>query len=96
MFSICLLRNKDIYIVDVAEWSRVLNIRPSEWCCSVSMVWVQIQSKEEQNLTALKDNSNTLWFNFQTYIYIYMSHYLFYWLSQHIYFLHYNEESPLM
>ena len=53
-------------------WSRALDVRLSEWCCSVSMVWVQIPSREEQNLTALKSNSNTVWFNFQTYIYIYI------------------------
>jgi hypothetical protein len=37
----------------------------------ISMVWVQIPSREEQKsfcLTALKSNSNTVWFNFQTYI----------------------------
>jgi hypothetical protein len=28
---------------------------------------------EGRNLTALKSNSNTVWFNFQTYIYIYRS-----------------------
>jgi hypothetical protein len=28
--------------VDVVEWSRALVVRLSEWCCSVSMVWVQI------------------------------------------------------
>jgi hypothetical protein len=58
--------------VDLVEWSRALNVRLSEWWCSVSMVWVQIPSREEQNLTALKSNSNTVWFNFQTYIYIYI------------------------
>jgi hypothetical protein len=52
----------------VVEWSRALDVRLSEWYCSVSMVWVQIPSREEQNLTALKSNSNTVWFNFQTYI----------------------------
>ena len=52
----------------MVEWSRALDVRLSEWCCSVSMVWVQIPSSEEQNLTALKSNSNTVWFNFQTYI----------------------------
>ena len=52
----------------MVEWSRALDVRLSEWCCSVSMVWVQIPSREEQNLTALKSNSNTVWFNFQTYI----------------------------
>ena len=55
----------------MVEWLRALDVRLSEWCCSVSMVWVQIPSREEQNLTALKSNSNTVWFNFQTYIYIY-------------------------
>ena len=34
--------------VDVVEWSRALEVRLSEWCCSVSMVWVQILSREEQ------------------------------------------------
>jgi hypothetical protein len=33
--------------VDVVERSRALNVRLSEWCCSVSMVWVQIPSREE-------------------------------------------------
>ena len=63
-----------IYIegVDVVERSRALGVRLSEWCCSVSMVWVQIPSREEKKLTALKFNSNTVWFNFQTYIYIYI------------------------
>jgi hypothetical protein len=58
--------------VDVVEWSRALDVRLSEWCCSVSMVWVQIPSREEQNLTALKSNSNIVWFNLQTFIYIYI------------------------
>jgi hypothetical protein len=26
------------YIADVVEWSRALDIRLSDWCCSVSMV----------------------------------------------------------
>ena len=56
------------YIADVVEWSRALDIRISDWCCSVSMVWVQIPSREEQNLTAQISNSNTVWLNFQTYI----------------------------
>ena len=34
--------------VDVVEWSRALDVRLSEWCCSVTMVWVQIPSREEQ------------------------------------------------
>ena len=55
--------------VDVVEWSRALDVRLSEWCCSVSTVRVQIPSREEKNLTAPKSNSNTVWFNFQTYIY---------------------------
>jgi hypothetical protein len=36
--------------VDVVEWSRAL----SEWCCSVSMVWVQIPSREEQKFDSSK------------------------------------------
>jgi hypothetical protein len=52
----------------VIEWSRALNVRLSEWCCRVSLVWVQIPSREEQNLIGLKSNSNTVWFNFQGYI----------------------------
>jgi hypothetical protein len=28
--------------VDVVEWSRALGVRLRKWCCSVSMVWVQI------------------------------------------------------
>ena len=54
--------------VDVVEWSRALDVRLSKWCCSVSMVWVQIPSREEQKFDSLKSNSNTVWFNFQTYI----------------------------
>jgi hypothetical protein len=27
-----------IYIADVVEWSRALDIKGSDWCCSVSMV----------------------------------------------------------
>ena len=54
--SIFFLRNKVIlrllklhfYRADVVEWSRALDIRLSDWCCSASMVWVQIPSREEQ------------------------------------------------
>jgi hypothetical protein len=41
-------------IVDVVEWSRALDVRLSEWCCSVSMVWVQIPSREEQKFDSSK------------------------------------------
>ena len=55
---------------DVVEWSRVLDIRLSDWCCSASMVWGQIPSREEHTIhSSKKSNSNTVWFNFQTYIY---------------------------
>ena len=40
------------YGEDVVEWSRALDIRLGDWCCSVSMVWAQIPSREEQNLIA--------------------------------------------
>ena len=29
---------------------------------------------KNKNLTALKSNSNTVWFNFQTYIYVYLDY----------------------
>ena len=45
--------------MDVVEWSRALDVRLREWCCSVSMVWVQIPSREEQNLTALKSKKSS-------------------------------------
>ena len=40
--------------VDVVEWSRALDVRLSEWCWSVSMVWVQIPSREEQKFDSSK------------------------------------------
>ena len=40
--------------VDVVEWSRALDVRLSEWCCSVSMMWVQIPSREEQKFDGSK------------------------------------------
>jgi hypothetical protein len=40
--------------VNVVEWSRSLDVRLSEWCCSVSMVWVQIPSSEEQKFDSSK------------------------------------------
>ena len=42
------------YGADVVEWSRALDIWLSEWCCSVSMVWVQIPSREEQKFDSSK------------------------------------------
>jgi hypothetical protein len=30
------------------------SVRLSEWCCSVSMVWVQIPSREEQKFDSSK------------------------------------------
>jgi hypothetical protein len=49
--------NKYIYNAngaDVVEWSRALDLRLSDWCCSVSMVWVQIPSREEQKFDSSK------------------------------------------
>ena len=42
------------YIADVVEWSRALGIRLSDWRCSVSMVRVQIPSREEQKFVSSK------------------------------------------
>ena len=67
MYSKCKYRNKvnvmvnermsirKLYLMlDVVEWSRALDVRLSEWCCSVSMVWVQIPSREEQKFDSFK------------------------------------------
>jgi hypothetical protein len=43
--------------VDVVEWSRALDVKLSEWCCSVSMVWVQIPSREEQKFDSMQKYS---------------------------------------
>jgi hypothetical protein len=42
------------YITDVVESSRALDIKLSDLCCSVSMVWVQIPSREEQKFVRSK------------------------------------------
>ena len=61
------MQHNEIQGVDVVEWSRALDVRLIEWCCSVSMVWVQIPTREEQKVDSCKkSNSNTVWF--QTYI----------------------------
>jgi hypothetical protein len=50
------------YILNIIIWqqsdSTIFNI----------LYRIQITSREEQNLTAQRSNSNTAWFNFQTYI----------------------------
>ena len=40
--------------VDVVEWSKALDVRLSEWCCSVSKVRVQIPAREEQKFDRSK------------------------------------------
>ena len=65
-----------IYIADVVEWSRALDIRLSDWCCSVSMVF-KFRGEKNKNLSVQRSNSNTVWFNFQTYIYIYIKYIIF-------------------
>jgi hypothetical protein len=57
-----------LYGADVVELCRALDLSLSDWCCSVSMVWVQIPSRGEKHLTAQKYNSNTVWYHFQMYI----------------------------
>ena len=59
------------YIAHMVECSRALNIRLSDWRCSVSMVRSKSRRGKNNNLTAQRSNSNTAWLNFQTYIYIY-------------------------
>ena len=57
MLSVMQSINRALYIykgVDVVEWSRALDVRLSEWCCSVTMVWVQIPSREELKFDSSK------------------------------------------
>jgi hypothetical protein len=55
----------------VAEWSRPLDIRLSDWCCSVSMVWAQnFIPRRTKKLSAQESNSKTVELNLQTYIYV--------------------------
>jgi hypothetical protein len=54
--------------VDVVEWSKALDVWLSEWCCSVLMCGFKSRPGKNKHLTALTSNSNTVWFNFQTYI----------------------------
>jgi hypothetical protein len=57
------------YGADVIEWSRVIDIKLSDYFCSASMVWRQIPSKEEHKFdSSTTSNASTFWFNFQTYI----------------------------
>jgi hypothetical protein len=58
-----------IYIADVVEWSRALDKRISDWCCSVSK-WCEFKFHrgKKTNLKIQRSNSNTVWFNLQTYI----------------------------
>ena len=53
-------------LADVVDRSRPLDIRLNDWWWSVSMVWVEGRTK----ICQLKDLILTLWFNFQTYIFM--------------------------
>jgi hypothetical protein len=57
-----------LYGADVVEWSMALDIRLSDWC--INSVSSNPRRGKNKNLTAQKSNSNTVWFNFQMYIYI--------------------------
>jgi hypothetical protein len=67
----------------VVEWSRTMEVRLSEWCCSVSMVRVQMPSREEKKidssknliLTYLYDMNKFLYINHHI-IYLYIMHFL--------------------
>ena len=56
----------------MVEWSRALDVRLSEWCCSVSMVWVQIPSREGQKFDSSKNLILTLFGLIFRHIYIYI------------------------
>ena len=58
---------------DVAEWSRALDIRLSDWCCSVSMVWFKFRWRKakicqlkNQILTLLGKNFRCIYVNCKT------------------------------
>ena len=44
------------YIEDVAELSRVLDIKLRDWCCSALMLWVRFQRRYNKNVLAQKSN----------------------------------------
>ena len=62
--------------MDVVEWSRALDVRLNEWYCSVSMVWVQILSREEQKFDSSKNLILTLFGLIFRRIYIYIYIYI--------------------
>jgi hypothetical protein len=41
-------------VLSQVQGGRALDVRLSEWCCSVTMVWVQIPSREEQKFDSSK------------------------------------------
>ena len=62
-----------IYIADVVEWSKVLDIRLIDWCCSVSMVWVYNPVEGRTKICQLKDLILTLFgLIFRRILYIYI------------------------
>ena len=62
---ICIYILYIFYIADVVEWSTAPGAAVYQWC--------EFKSRrgKNKNLTAQRSNSNIVWFNFQTYIYIY-------------------------
>ena len=72
------------YIYREWMWSRALD----EWCCSVSMVWVQIPSREEQNIWQLKNLILTLFGLIFRRIHILL---VFIFIIYHIYVYYYNK-----
>ena len=55
--------------MDVVEWSRALGRKAKRMVLQCNNgVGFKSRRGKNKNLTALKSNSNTVWFNFQTYI----------------------------
>ena len=56
MYEMGIYRGGQFYYIgaNVVEWSRALDLRQSDWCCSVSMVGVQIPLREEQKVDSSK------------------------------------------
>ena len=49
-----LTSNRSMRLLQGCKIYMGLDVRLSEWCCSVTMVWVQIPSREEQKFDSYK------------------------------------------
>jgi hypothetical protein len=52
--------NHVLCIADVVKWSRAMDIRLTDWCCSASMLLVQILLRENEQTVTPKISTNQL------------------------------------